>query len=94
MGKAEASVEGYLLTVAKAKGAEVRKAMWVARRGCPDRRVMTAGIAAPNFWVEAKSRDGRLDDHQIREHERMRARGELVFTVSTREQVDALPWGC
>lgn len=93
MGKAEGSVEGHLLKVGKARNAIVRKSMWFARRGCPDRYVMTKGKRQANFWVETKSKDGHLEDHQIREHNRMRDRGELVFVASTKEQVDNLPWG-
>lgn len=93
MGKAEGSVEGHLLKVGKARGALVRKVMWVARRGAPDRYVMTHGRRQANFWVETKSKDGDVEEHQAREHKRMRDRGELVFVASTKEQVDNLPWG-
>lgn len=118
MGKAEAHVETYLVKRIKAIGGKTRKARWIARKGCPDQRVMlpepwrmylriltipplvaVEDWPAQNPWVECKSLDGEADDIQIREHARMRALGELVLVINTRELVDfyfplEIPDGC
>lgn len=103
MGKAEAHVEDYLVKRIKAIGGLTRKAAWIARKGCPDRRVMLPlshrlhiarlckmyhSLDGVNPWVECKALDGELDVIQIREHARMVALGELVLVVHTRELVD------
>lgn len=103
MGKAEAHVEGYLVKRIKAIGGLTRKAQWIARKGCPDQRVLLPEAhrlhlaqildggwpdVVQNPWVECKSLDGDVDGHQAREHKRMRALGELVLVCNTRELVD------
>lgn len=94
MGKAEAHVESHLVARAKLVGAEIRKVSWIGRRGAPDRFVMTLGENTVNFWVECKAFGKPLAEHQEREIERMRERGEIVHVFDTREQIDAaLPLG-
>lgn len=82
----EATVEDYLKKRVEDHGGEVRKVKWVGRRGAPDRRVMLPWICA---WVELKRpKGGRLEAHQVREHNRMRRYGEIVVTLYSKEEVD------
>ncbi|QCW21957.1 hypothetical protein JessAGP_027 [Caulobacter phage Jess A] len=97
MGKPEAAVEAYLITRVKALGGEIRKAMWIGRRGAPDRFVMLLPTYCArqywwqgrNPWVECKALGEDLKDHQLREIERMRRFGETVLVLDSREAVDA-----
>ena len=101
----ESTVEQYLVDQVKALGGEVRKVKWIGRNGAPDRLVMlphdldtTHGCYAPNtIWVELKNPDtiltfpsGPHERQQHREHERMRAMGQRVEVIGTKEGVDAL----
>lgn len=83
----EADIEKYLAERVKNAGGEVRKAEWVGRRHCPDRRVMHPKMCV---WVECKRPGAKPRPGQLREHERMRALGENVAVVSTFDEVDAL----
>ena len=82
----EKHIEDYLAAGVKAAGGEVRKAEWIGRRHCPDRRVMHPKRRA---WVECKRPGSKPRPGQLREHERMRALGEDVVVVSTYDEVDA-----
>lgn len=58
------------------------------QRGAPDRLVVFPGM--PTFYVELKRPHlGRLDDAQKRYHARLRARGQRVWTLWSKEEVDA-----
>lgn len=76
---AESEVEELLAKGVKARGGEIRKVQWIGRRGAPDRRVMLPGCC---MWVELKDEGKPLDDHQAREHKRMKDMGEHVVTLS------------
>ena len=82
----EKQIEDYLAAGVKSLGGEVRKAEWVGRRHCPDRRVMHVKRRA---WVECKRPGAKPRPGQLREHERMRALGEDVVVLSTYDEVDA-----
>lgn len=99
MGKPEAQVEAYLVKRIKAIGGEIRKAQWIAHRGCPDRRAMLPKpwrlhlhcmfrTGFQNPWVECKAPGEELEEHQVREINRMRNHGELVLVIDSREDVD------
>lgn len=85
----EADVEQHLVKRVKQEGGEVRKAAWIGRRHAPDRRVM---LSRPGFpcWVELKRPGETPRPGQVREHERMRALGEIVHVVDSIEAVEAL----
>lgn len=86
MGKAEGSVEDYLVKVVESLGGEARKIEWVQRRGAPDRLVLL-----PEGWllfVETKAPGGRLAAHQKREHERLRNLDQVVLVLYTKEMID------
>jgi hypothetical protein len=60
-----------------------------AQRGAPDRIVILPGY--PTFYVELKrpGRMGRLSEAQKRYHQRLRDRGQRVWTLWSKEDVDA-----
>lgn len=84
----ESDIEKYLVRRVEQLGGEVRKVKWVGRRGAPDRLVLAPwGF----FWVELKRpKGGRLEPHQIREHERLRQFGQRVEVFTTKEAIDLL----
>ena len=103
MGKREGKIEKALVRRIKDIGGEVRKAMWIAHRGCPDRRAMipklwrehlrwvlpaSANANGQNPWVECKATGEPLEDYQEREHKKMRRHGELVLIIDTLEDID------
>ena len=94
----EAVVERHLREKAGAAGALVRKMVWPGHRGAPDRLVVWPN---PQPWlndrglpsalidfVELKRPGGKLEDHQEREHEKLRSLGCAVFTLDSIEAVD------
>jgi hypothetical protein len=90
----ESDVEDYLVGRVKAAGGEIRKVKWEGRSGAPDRRVMLPGACV---WVELKA-PGRVEKFpatpheraQHREHERMRAQGEVVLVLDSYAGIDKL----
>lgn len=102
MGKREAQIEKALVKRIEAIGGEIRKAQWIGRRGCPDRRVMLPrpwrqhlakshldfDLGVQNPWVECKAPGEELEDHQAREIRRMREHGELVLVIDSLDQIE------
>lgn len=92
----ERDIEKYLVKRVKELGGEVRKVVWVGRRGAPDRLVMLPytlawGAAYANtFFVELKAPGVKPEPHQLREHERMRAMGQRVVVIDSIEGVEEL----
>lgn len=93
----ESVIEQYLCDRVKQLGGEVRKVMWIGRRGAPDRLVMLPPGSNPGLigggygsalWVELKAPGQKVKPHQAREHERMRAMGQRVEVVDSIERVD------
>lgn len=76
-----------------------RRIEYIGRRGAPDFVVMgahrlTAGLEAEHvlpsaIWVETKP-DGKAEPepHQLREHARLRAAGQVVLVIGTLEDLD------
>ena len=84
----EITVEEYLVRRVKETGGEVRKVIWPSRRGAPDRLCGWASTKR-NGFVEMKKPGGPgAEDHQLREHRRLRAIGFRVDVIHTKEQVD------
>lgn len=83
----EREVEAYFKKQVELIGGEVRKLQWVGRRGAPDRVAMLNGEV---LWVELKAPGKKPEKHQLREHERMRAKGMTVLVIDTKEGVDKL----
>lgn len=83
----ESDIEQYLCARIKSIGGDVRKVKWLDRRGAPDRFCLTK---SRNVWVELKRPGGVAEDHQMREHKRLRAYGEEVFVINSLAGVDHL----
>jgi hypothetical protein len=94
----ERDIERHLVKRVKAQGGEVRKVQWIGRRGAPDRLVMlprgraSSGrvSACSTLWIELKAPGKKAETHQLREHERMRAMGQVVFVIDSIEGVEEL----
>jgi hypothetical protein len=84
----EAKVEKYLVDGVKARGGMCPKFNDPGRRGAPDRIVCLPGHAA--YFVELKRpKIGKLDTHQTRYHDDLRAAGQRVWVIWSYEEVDA-----
>ena len=89
----ERDIEAYLVRRVKELGGEVRKVKWIGRRGAPDRLVMLPNAWGRGFttiWVELKAPGMGAEAHQLREHSRMRNRGQRVAVIDSLEGVDRL----
>ncbi|EEA6574719.1 hypothetical protein K0A11_21405 [Salmonella enterica subsp. enterica serovar Mbandaka] len=82
------------------KGCLVRKIAYEMRRGCPDHLVLVPvrpdegyglTLASKIMFIEYKAtEDTRPEEHQLREHARMRAAGADVRVIGSKRQVDEL----
>lgn len=81
----ERNVEAHLIKRVKELGGECRKVEWIGRHGAPDRFVMLPGGCC---WVELKAPGQKAKPHQLREHDRMRAKGQIVLVLDSVEGVD------
>ncbi len=99
----EGLVQEYGRKQLTAKGCLVRKIGYEGRRGCPDHLVLVPyragkGIlwsswpAEPRvIFIEYKAtEDTQPEEHQLREHARMRAVGADVRVIGSKQQVDEL----
>ena len=92
----ESTVEAHLRKKATAAGALVRKMVWPGHRGAPDRLVIWPERRVQGWndlepaidFVELKRPGGKLEDHQVREHEKLRSMGCTVLTLDSIEAVD------
>ena len=83
----ESKVEEYLHDRIKALGGEYRRLSWIGRRGANDDLVLLPGR---HMLVECKRPKKGAEDHQAREHERLRAAGFEVHVVSTFVEIDRI----
>lgn len=82
----EATVEKFLMLNVEAAGGMCIKFKDPARRGAPDRLVLMPG--RPALFVELKRpKNGRLGAHQVRYHRDLRAIGQRVWVVWSKEEV-------
>ena len=82
----ESDVEKYFVKRCKGLGGEVRKVRWLDRKGAPDRAVFfDYGFL---FWVELKRPKKGAEEHQAREHKRLKKKGQRVFVLDTKAAVD------
>ena len=81
----EGKIKDYLVARIRALGGEVRFAAWVGRKDCPDCRIM---LPRKLCWSELKAPGEKPRPSQEREHARMRALGEIVLVIATKEDVD------
>lgn len=84
----ESTVEQHLKFRVEETGGIIRKACWIARKGCPDRFVGWPSTQRSGF-VELKGSRGRLSIHQEREITLLRRCGVRVDVLASIEEVDA-----
>ena len=84
----ESEIEAYLKRRVRDVGGDVRKVMWIGRRGAPDRLVMLPGRSA--VYVELKAPGKTVTIAQTREHNRLRAFGQQVEVIDSLAGVDLL----
>lgn len=82
----ERDIERALVKRVKQAGGEIRKVMWIGRRGAPDRLVLLPGRVA--FFAELKAPGGRVSRLQDLEHRRLRAAGLAVTVIWKLEQIE------
>lgn len=92
----ERTIEKHLIKRAKACGGDAFKTVSPGFKGFPDRLVCIPhrdqwGVPSyPRvFLVETKAPKGKLSEVQKRAHARIRNVGGAVYTVYTKEEVDA-----
>jgi hypothetical protein len=84
----EIVVEDYLIERVDALGGLCVKFITPGKRGAPDRLVILPGY--PTLYVELKRpRLGKLSESQKRYHTRLRDLGQRVWTLWSKEEVDA-----
>ena len=83
----ESVVEKALVKRIELLGGETRKVAWIGRRNAPDRFIMLPG-PQKNFWAECKRPGKDAEAAQWREHERLRACGEIVLVIDSLEAID------
>lgn len=83
----EITVENHLRERVLALGGLCMKFIDPGQKGAPDRLVVLSGL--PTFYVELKRpRLGKLAEHQKRYHKRLRDRGQRVWVLWSKEDVD------
>ncbi|HCI4072940.1 TPA: VRR-NUC domain-containing protein [Salmonella enterica subsp. enterica serovar Infantis] len=95
----EGKIQAYGMAELKKRGCLVRKIGYEMRRGCPDHLVLVperhnslGGWLRPfTLFIEYKATDDtQPEEHQLREHARMRAVGADVRVIGSKRQVDEL----
>lgn len=81
-------IEAQLIKRVAECGGITRKVKFEGRRGAPDRVVMLPGSII--FWVECKAPGEKPEDHQEREHKRMRAMGQSVVVIDSYAAIEEL----
>jgi hypothetical protein len=93
----ESAVEKCLVDRVKALGGECRKVQWIGRVGAPDRLVMLPpghamgtlqNLPTRTVWCEMKRPKKDAEEHQAREHKRMREMGQQVLVIDSKALVD------
>lgn len=85
MGVRESKVEKYLNSEVKKLSGVTRKWVSPGYSGVPDRIVILTGVI---WFVEVKTRDGKMSPEQTREHKRLTDCGANVITIYGNEGVD------
>jgi hypothetical protein len=86
MKESEKSTEAYLFKQMRKIGGSAHKYMCPSHRGKPDRICeFPNGLVA---FVEVKSEGKKPEPHQLREHERMKKRGQIIEVIDTKAGID------
>lgn len=72
--------------LARQYGGTTRKLSYEGRAGAPDRLVLLDGV---HFAVELKRPGATPPEHQLREHERLRAAGLHVYVCDSEASLEA-----
>lgn len=83
----ERDIERYLDAQVRRIGGTTRKIRFVGRRGAPDRVVMLPGGRL--VWVELKRPGEKPEAHQLREHARLAALGQVVAVIDSYAGVES-----
>lgn len=83
----ESKIECYLVTQVQNLSGGIRKVKWLNHRGAPDRLVWIPGWKFPKM-AELKAPKKPLEDHQIREHKRLKKMGIACFKLDSFEDID------
>ncbi len=96
----EGVIQAYGMAELKKRGCLVRKIGYEGRRGCPDHLVLVPAFLDEDadyyhdsrvIFIEYKAtEDTKPEEHQLREHERIRQHGGDVRVIGSKAQVDAL----
>ena len=81
----ERDIEAYLVKRCKEIGALCDKFVSPQRRSVPDRLITFGGRV---LFVELKATGARPTPAQVRDHDRRRAAGALVYWLDSTQQVD------
>lgn len=83
----ERDIERYLDAQVRRIGGTTRKVRFIGRRGAPDRVVMLPGGRL--VWVELKRPGEKPEAHQLREHARLAALGQVVAVIDSYAGVES-----
>lgn len=86
----ERDIEAYLVKRCKEIGALCDKFTSPQRRSVPDRLITFGGRV---LFVELKATGKKPTEAQVRDHERRRAAGALVYWLDSTQQIDWLILG-
>ncbi len=86
----ESTIENHLKQRARRAGGFAHKMRWVGRVGAPDRflALPEQHHRAGTWLVELKRPGMDAEEHQAREHRRLRAMGVRVIVLASVEAVD------
>lgn len=84
---AEGKLEKYLRKRVKTARGQIRKVKWIGRHGAPDDLVWLPGMIFP-ILAELKAPLKGPEEHQKREHKRLRKMGFEVLIWNTQEKID------
>lgn len=82
----ESKIESYFVDQAEANGGETRKIKYIGRHAATDRVLFFDD--GEIYWIELKRPRKKAENHQAREHKRLRARGQNVFVLDTIRKID------
>lgn len=94
----EGKIQAYGMAELKRRGCLVRKIGYEGRRGCPDHLVLVPERDYVRWYAEPQvvfieykaTEDTQPEEHQLREHERIRQHGGDVRVIGSKRQVDEL----
>ena len=83
----ESQIEKYLVKRVKELKGQTRKVKWINHNGAPDRLVWLPGWAFVKL-AEMKKPGEKLEEHQVREHRRLKKMGIVCRKLDSFADVD------